>query len=149
MYTECILMQSRLRSIPIFLVVLIVLIAVVNFLANKYFWYWTFTFVFDHRIVRWFDMPMHFLGGVWLAGMALWWYSSLKLVIDDFLRILAIALLAAFGIGLIWEMYEGGVGLVTVGHINAMSDTLSDLSFDTLGGVVVALWTWFMRKKVN
>lgn len=122
---------SQLR-IPPFLVLLIVIIAVANGLADKYFWYWQ---------IRWFDIPMHFLGGVWLAGMAFWWYYFNKKTTNiSFSSILATCLVAALGVGLVWEIYEAIVGLLTVGHINAMFDTTKDLFFDTLGGIVVAVW---------
>lgn len=129
---------SRLR-IPPFLVFLIVAIAVVNGFADKYYWYWQ---------IRWFDMPMHFFGGVWLAGMTIWLYPHLRTKLpDSFSKILLICLAAAFGVGLTWEIYEAMISYLTVGHINAMPDTLSDLLFDILGGTTVAIFTWWRIKQ--
>lgn len=132
------IMQSR--TFPIFLVVLIVAIAVVNGFAESYYWYWR---------MRWFDMPMHFSGGVWLAGAAVWWryYRNGKIAVS-FLQILMTCLLAALGVGLLWEVFEAWLSFVTVGHINAMPDTLGDLLFDTTGGTVVAVFVWLRRKKI-
>jgi len=127
------------RPFPPVLVFLIIAIAVVNGFAESYYWYWR---------MRWFDMPMHFAGGVWLAGTALWlWYRAENEVTIRFLKIFAICLGAAFGIGLAWELFEAGLGLMTVGHINDMADTLGDLLFDILGGTTVAIWFWQRAKQ--
>lgn len=129
------------RRIPIFLVVLIIAIAIANGLADKYYWYWT---------MRWFDIPMHFAGGMWLAGVAVWWYRPSQSISPvSFSKILAICLCAALGVGLLWELYEAGVSFLTVGHINAMSDTLKDLLFDTIGGTTVAVFTWWRIRRNN
>ncbi|MBI5400638.1 MAG: hypothetical protein HZB12_00770 [Candidatus Yonathbacteria bacterium] len=126
------------RRIPVLLVVLLVAIAVVNWLAESYYWYWR---------MRWFDMPMHFAGGVWLAGVAMWWryYHHEKLPVS-FLQILTTCLVAALGVGLLWEVFEAELSFVTAGHINAVPDTLKDLLFDTIGGIVVAGFVWFRDK---
>ena len=139
---------SRLR-IPPFLAFLIVAIAVVNGLAEKYYWYWKFTVDFPpYGIIRWFDMPMHFSGGVWLAGMAVWLYPLFKTELPrPFSKILLICITTALGVGLTWEIYEAIISYITVLHINAMLDTLSDLLFDILGGTTVAIFTWWRIKQ--
>lgn len=130
-------MQSR--SFPRVLVVLIVAIAIVNAFAEHYYWYWR---------LREFDMPMHFAGGIWLAGTALWWrfFSGRFTVSMNTKAIFAWAIMGALGVGLVWEVYEAGVSYVTVGHINDMWDTMSDLIFDTLGGFTVASAVWIKQK---
>ncbi|MBI5077875.1 MAG: hypothetical protein HZB11_00710 [Candidatus Yonathbacteria bacterium] len=131
------MLSSRLQ-IPMFLVLLVVAIAVINGFADTYYWYWT---------MRWFDMPMHFAGGVWLASFGVWWqYSRRDVVARDFTSLLVICFVFAFGVGLLWELYEAGVSFLTVGHINAMPDTLSDLLFDTIGGTMVAVLVWTRAK---
>lgn len=123
-------MQSR--SYPLSLFTLIVSIAVVNFLAEIYSWYWR---------MRWFDAPMHFAGGIWLAATALWLLYERKWEkLPSFYKILTISFIAAVGIGFLWEVFEALLSLKLLGHINAMPDTLSDLFFDTLGGVTAAVW---------
>lgn len=129
------------RPYPRSLGLLIIVIAVVNVMAVHFFWYWR---------MRWFDMPMHFLGGVWLAGTFLWF----RFLSSDFLekpktfrRTCAWGVLAALGIGLGWEVYESVVSLATIGRINAIPDTLSDLWFDALGGFVGASIVWLRIKK--
>lgn len=129
-------MQSR--SFPKALLILIISIAVVNFLAEIYSWYWR---------MRWFDAPMHFAGGVWLAATALWiQYERKGNPLPNFNKILVTSLVAAVGIGFLWEVFEALLSLKLLGHINAMPDTLSDLFFDTVGGVAVAVWAkWYKR----
>jgi hypothetical protein len=124
-------MKPQASQIPTSLVFLVVMIGVVNGLAEAHHWYWVY---------RWFDMPMHFAGGVWLAGMALWWhFYRNNIATQSFVAALIPSLIAALGVGLAWEVYEASISLVTVGHINDMRDTLSDLLFDILGGTAVAV----------
>lgn len=129
------------RTFPLILVVLIVVIAIVNGFADYYYWYWR---------MRWFDMPMHFAGGVWLAGTVAWWrYFRRETAMVSFFHILATCLVAALGIGFLWEVFEAWLSFVTVGHINAMPDTLGDLLFDTIGGTTVAVFTWWRLNKIQ
>lgn len=129
----------RTRPFPITLVVLIIAIAAVNGLAQVYSWYWT---------VRWLDMPMHFAGGVWLAGVAVWWrYYKAATEAVSFMQILVTALVTALGIGLLWEVFEAYLSFSATGHINAMPDTLKDLLFDTIGGTTVAVLIWWRNKQ--
>lgn len=124
------------RPFPKRLLILLVFIGVVNFLAIEYYWYWR---------LRWFDMPMHFLGGLWLAGVIIWFRFFSSRFVDapkTFGRLALWGVLGALGVGLVWEFYEGFVGLLTVGHINAYRDTLGDLFFDMLGGFVCAVLVW-------
>ena len=132
----------QLRPFPRSLVVLLLAIAIVNAFANHYYWYWT---------MRWFDAPMHFSAGVWLAGTAIWFrffsgrFEGVSKSLGVFMK-WGIGL--AFGVGFAWEVYEAIVGLIIKGHINAMSDTFSDLSFDILGAVFLAIVIW-MKEKNN
>lgn len=131
-------MNSQSPQIPIFLVFFLIIIAVVNGLADTYHWYWT---------MRWFDMPMHFAGGAWLAGFGVWWqYSKQGVPMQRFLPLLGVCIVYALSIGLLWEAYEAVVSFFTVGHMNAIPDTLSDLLFDILGGTSVAILVWASGK---
>ncbi len=134
-------MYMPTRPFPHTLVVLILVIAIVNAFAHYHFWYWT---------MRWFDMPMHFAGGMWLAGAAIWWrffsgkFPDARGGLPHFLMW---GVGAAFVVGLAWEAYEAVVALATKGYMNAMPDTLSDLSLDILGGLVVVMIVWLRRDK--
>lgn len=93
---------------------------------------------------------MHFLGGLWLAGTMLWFrfFSSTFLLKKRSVgQIFGWGVGAALGVGLGWEIYEASVGMVATGKINAISDTLSDLCFDALGGLVGSMIVWWRMKK--
>ena len=130
------LMQAK--SFPTVLAVWIVVLAIINGLATAYYWYWS---------MPWFDMPMHFFGGILAAGCALWWlYSRKGHSFPKFLPLLMICIFAALSVGLLWEIFEGVVSFNSTGHINEMTDTMSDLFFDSLGGVMVARFYIGKRK---
>ncbi|MCK9344754.1 MAG: hypothetical protein M0P64_01355 [Candidatus Pacebacteria bacterium] len=125
-------------QIPTSLLFLLIVIAVVNGIAETYHWYWVY---------RWFDIPMHFSGGMWLAGMGLWWaYFRKGTAPQSFLATWATAILFAFSIGFLWEVYEAVISFATVGHMNDILDTLGDLLFDILGGTAVAVLVQFRAK---
>ncbi len=123
---------------PLILAVLLVVIAVVNGFANANHWYWT---------MRWFDMPMHFAGGAWLAGFGVWWqYFRHGVVAPGFPQILGVCLVFALSVGLLWEAYEAVVSFLTVGRMNSMQDILRDILFDILGSITVAGLVWWQAK---
>ena len=129
----------KTRSFPVILVVLIVAISIVNGLAESYYWYWR---------MRWFDMPMHFAGGVLLAGVAVWWrFYRNETVRASFLEIFGVCFLSALGVGVLWEVFEAFLSFYTVGHINAIPDTLGDLLFDTIGGTAVSVLVWLNMRR--
>lgn len=131
-------MKSSTSQIPTSLTFLLIIIALVNGLAEAYHWYWT---------MRWFDMPMHFAGGSWLAGMVAWWvYFRKGISPQRFSLLLGVCLLGAFSIGVVWEVYEAAVSFLTVGHMNNIPDTLGDILFDILGGTTVAVLIWLRVK---
>lgn len=124
-----------LKTIFVFLIFILALHAV----AFSNYWYWT---------VWWFDMPMHFFGGVWLAMAFLLLNSKLKILngssisrSSDYLIAVFITLsFVAFG-GILWEFFEffydllissrGYAGFAQLGA----ADTVSDLFFDLFGGL--------------
>ena len=111
------------------LIYLIFFILVVNFLANKFYWY---------SSVWYFDMIMHFLGGFWI-GLASFYTFSLQSVSDKL--IFKILLLVLF-IGLGWEVFEILVNDVMAQNSFNFLDTLSDIFFDLSGGLCAMLYLW-------
>lgn len=129
------------RKFPIVLVIFLVMIALVNALAGEYFWYWQ---------MRWFDMPMHFAGGAWIAGVVIWWkfFSESPTPAQiPFTRLVLWGIGGALVVGLGWEIYESAVSFFIEGHINDILDTASDIVFDVFGGLVAAYVTWLFIKK--
>ncbi len=115
-----------------------------------------------YGVWKWFDIPMHFLGGVtiaWLAYVA--WDKGLglyeKKVMDSIpLLIKAIAMIGfASFIGIAWEWHEF---LLDVLHARefvsfipmqpGVADTMKDLLMDVLGaGTFVIISTLILRRK--
>lgn len=90
---------------------------------------------------------MHFLGGMWLAGTGLWLvYTRRGTPLPRFSVIFAVGVIFALGVGFLWEVFEAGLSLRTLGHINAMPDTLGDLFFDAVGSAMFSVWAWFSIK---
>lgn len=128
------------KSFPVTLALVLFLIAIVNGLAQYHHWYWT---------MRWFDMPMHFTGGAWLAGVALWArFFSGKFMgeMRSFKHVLLWGLGVALCVGVVWELYEMVVSYLTGKHINDMVDTASDVLMDGLGALLVSVGVWIRSR---
>lgn len=109
----------------------------------------------------WFDIPMHFLGGVaiaWLAyaawGMGLGFYE--QRVMDSIpLLIKAIAIIGFVSfIGIAWEWHEFLLDAIHASERISfipmqpgLGDTMKDLLMDILGGVVFMSATKFFSRR--
>ena len=142
-------MEEKINMVsPKFILGLLVFIIGLHVFATIYSWYWTYT---------WFDMPMHFLGGFWLAMVYFWLRQKTRINADvntDEHRFIGInkyksalwivihCLSFVILIGVFWEFFEflfdifvsskGYSGVAQQG----VADTMSDLFFDLLGGLV-------------
>jgi hypothetical protein len=143
---------------PQFILGLLIFILFFHILATVNYWYQTYT---------WLDMPMHFLGGFWVALTYFWLcqktritrgseimdadqhadqrefrdlsdkisVSSAIMTIIDCLSFVAL-------IGVLWEFFEFGydVFISSKGYFmtaqQGVGDTMSDLFFDLLGGLL-------------
>lgn len=109
------------------LICLIFFILVINFLANKFYWYFA---------IPYFDMIMHFLGGFWV-GLSYFYFFPIKTIFtSDFLKLLAFVLC----IGLGWEVYEMLVNKAVAQNPLDYLDIGSDIFFDLLGGAVATVY---------
>jgi len=120
------------RSTSLFLIALVALaIAVLQFFAFKFFFYWTFW---------WYDVMMHGLGGFLIGSIAAWAYAfELKyhVTFNIFFWIVGGTLL----IGILWEIFEYVVGFRLYDSLyqSYASDTLSDIGMDVIGSLIVYL----------
>ncbi len=134
---------------------LAIILYVGNSLATEYFWYWRF---------RWFDIPMHLLGGllVGLIGPVLWRLASGRSIRPSNLNwtaIMVTSLVAAMIIGVARELFEFGVDRFYGLHLGLKSlhlmqlgwrDTSSDLVDDAIGGLMAGMASFYLwRKKLN
>jgi len=133
-----------LRSVSI----LFATIVIFHFAAIIRHWYWT---------VRWFDIPMHYLGGVFSAMVFYWLFSEAIAILSDqkvpFWVLFAFALGWVALIGVVWELSEYASDMILLGRMEVieraqqgMRDTMEDLSLDLLGGASVAV---FLRFRYN
>jgi hypothetical protein len=113
------------KQILYILATLIIFVAILNYIAMKAMWYYIFWY---------FDMPMHFLGGVVLTLLVSYVLYN-RITKEDIVPVLHI-LLAVLIIGVGWEVFEYVFNNVIAGQIWNMLDTLSDICFDMAGGVM-------------
>jgi len=111
-----------------FLVVLLYFILIANALAIWQSWYFKTT---------WFDIPMHFLGGAWLALLFLLYFKKYFKHPLIFLFVFVIL------VGLGWEVFEYfnewliiKSGRVPIAPMT-LNDTFLDLLIDVLGGMAI------------
>lgn len=121
---------------------LLAIIAVLQF-AGLYYEIW--------KQIEWWDTAIHFLGGLWVGGMTLWFLVQGK---NSHLRVFYIACVAfggAFIIGFGWEIYEVIVSkmLDLALPSDYVRDTLTDLGADSAGGLLAALLYLITRAEVR
>jgi hypothetical protein len=115
-----------------------VFLLVTHSIAQYAFLYWEY---------RWLDIPMHFLGGVWVGLMGLYAVLHTKMgeryIPAQFRTPLYAALGGALILGLVWEGYEIAFKFFEWGWFpDAYAlDTLLDVVMDMLGGVLA--WRWY------
>lgn len=97
------------------------LMFIINKLAWKFYWY---------SSIWWFDIPMHFLGGVWLGLFFLYLFSRLNFVKS---RIL-LTIFGVLVVGILWEFFETHLNEISKDEFNIL-DTVSDVLFDLAGGL--------------
>ncbi len=116
---------------------LIAVIAVLNFYAYQFHWYWKF---------HWFDMIMHTLGGIWVGSFALWYRffrkgAPLSAPQKSFVFLLSLAAISVIGVG--WELFEFSVDKFIIFSVHDPVDTASDLFFDIVGSIL-AVFIFFL-----
>lgn len=113
------------------LAALAAVIFILNEIAATYYLYWLYW---------WYDVMMHFLGGVMIGGLAAW--GALRFDIASRLsRLLLITLVAIIAVGTGWEIFEYLTGQY-IGQHSIVFDTTVDFIMDTLGALLAALLVW-------
>src|SRR3989344_5247275 len=116
---------------------LAVLLLILNQAALNYDLFWK---------LWWYDIPMHFLGGLVLGCGFAWFFGSMQERTAHFsdtaviLSILGAVLLGGF----VWEIYEYYFDLTYNPHLNYVLDTVKDIIMDMLGASVAV---WFYKRK--
>lgn len=110
------------KKLLIRLLFLIFLIFLLNYLAMKFYWY---------SSIWYFDIIMHFLGGLWLGLVSIHLFCLKDISLKSILKIFFIVLLAGVG----WEIFEVLIDKFITLKIFDLPDTLSDIFFDSVGGL--------------
>ena len=110
--------------------VLIIIIATLHFSALQFYLYWR---------LWWFDSLVHFFSGFWVAIFFLWLFfqfGHLNFIRNKRKHNLIVAILSSVLIGIGWEIFEYNFGIAFVKASNYASDTVTDVSFDLIGGFI-------------
>lgn len=91
-------------------------------------------------VIWWWDIPTHFLGGVWGGLFAAWF-------LEHWTKRITVAECAfiALGIGIGWEIFEYVFQLEKSIFMSYWLDTSKDLLLDTLGGALAGLFAQLER----
>ncbi len=114
-----------------------VFVVALHGMASAFGWYWIF---------RWFDIPMHILGGVFAGylGMIGYVFATRNRRPPAW-----VSVLSALAVGIAWEILEHQYGLAGLDPVHRF-DTLKDLVDDMMGGVIALLiWDIFIYKKIS
>ncbi|MBL7045352.1 MAG: hypothetical protein ISR98_02020 [Parcubacteria group bacterium] len=116
--------------------ILVAIIALLDFIAINFYLYWTFW---------WFDIVMHFLGGLWVGLIVLWFFFFSGYVYKDIdlvkrSKIFLITIASVLFVGLVWEVWEVWAKLVFINEASYFVDTPLDLIMDTLGGITAFVY---------
>ncbi|MDO8594752.1 MAG: hypothetical protein Q7R93_04560 [bacterium] len=127
--------RTRLLST---LAILVCVIAILHILATIFFLYWTFW---------WYDIILHFLGGIFVGLLVLWlrFFSGYfgTPALPSTTSVLSFVLVATLGIGIGWEAFER-----LLGHTFSVEgywfDTNLDVILDFVGSLVAF---WFFKSR--
>jgi hypothetical protein len=123
-----------------------VFVLVVQAFATTYFWYWS---------IKWLDILMHVIGGIFIGSMSLYlYYFSGYIPSRHFSRasIFVIPLCGTALIGIFWEFFEYILDTyVSVSEWLLLSggvkDLLSDLFNDLVGSIFASIFFIVIWKK--
>ena len=132
-----------------FVLFLFIFVVTFHILALVNFWYWN---------IDWLDIPMHFLGGLWVALFFFWILKKRFVQVSQVLEgnflllgILSLGFVSLIGIG--WEFYEFlydkylAKGLLL--SQASITDTMTDLFFDWVGGLIAVLVYKIRRERIS
>lgn len=127
--------QKNLKNQIYLVLFLLIILFAFNNLAAYISLYW---------IYRWFDIPMHFIGGALISWLA---YIIFALWRNDKSIPWVYALIFSFGLGFIWEIIEFYYKVAQLVPYYYL-DTVKDILVDMMGGLVVyIIWDKLSTKK--
>lgn len=103
--------------------VILVILAVLNI------WYGIYQGLYG--LIWWWDIPSHFLGGVWVGFLTAWLLQKLGGRIS-----VARSIAGALVVGIVWEIFEHYFALGGNAFMPYWIDTIKDLIIDMAGGAL-------------
>lgn len=113
------------------------------------------TFVFNtlgvwlslYSILWWYDMPLHFFGGLFIGLLSISLLLRFKSFITfSLLRSTLVIVGLVFVFGVSWELYEVIFDIIA-GRPQVLLDSFSDICFDLAGGLQ-AMLIYFRHKRI-
>ena len=118
-----------------------ILVALLHFLALHFYFYWQ---------LWWFDIVMHFLGGI-VVGLGAMWalmgYSRYRGSLFTARQTLVFVLCATFLVAFSWEIYEFQFGLFDPTDYGV--DSSLDIVMGLLGAIVARGYALNLSKKAH
>ena len=111
-----------------------ILIAILYALSVFYSLFWE---------IWWLDIPMHFLGGLWVVILSAWFFSHFSFFHSrkgNAKFVWSTLLFSVVLIGVLWEVFEYATGTAAPPQ-EYWSDTLLDIAMDFLGAFIGA---WYI-----
>lgn len=103
-------------------------------------------------IFGWFDIMMHFLGGMFVAAVGVWFYDRFRhaeLAENPIYVALFNVIVLVFIVGLLWETCEILFGVTFTTQSQYVGDTILDLIMNTIGAVAGFYGARKMALKLN
>ena len=99
-------------------------------------------------LLWWYDIPMHFLGGVVLGAFILWLIGRIggPFVKPSGVSAIVLSLSLTLFIGVVWEVFEYKFDIAYNSVLGYWADTAKDLLVD-LAGAALVLW-WYLKRTV-
>jgi hypothetical protein len=118
-----------------FIIPFLIFIIAVHALALVNYWYWTY---------QWFDVPMHFFGGIWVAMVFFWLRQKTRADYDKFWTLInCLGFVVLIGVLLEFAEFLYDVFISSRGYFGFLqlgaADTVGDLFFDLLGGLFFSI----------
>lgn len=130
------------RQIFIYSFILLILIAVFNYIGLKFSWYWTY---------RWYDIPMHIAGGLWVSLFFLFLYDYFvtRFTIHNYkLKVFWVVFFVLLFITISWEIFEVVGGINNLNDVGYWPDSLGDILNGFIGGFI-GYFFFVKSKKCN
>lgn len=92
---------------------------------------------------------MHFLGGFWVAMVVVSLWAVFNKNKTTYPKIFTIVLWVTM-VGVLWEVFELWIGATELSDgINFITDTLSDILMDILGGILGTKYSYYLMNTKN